>query len=1030
MFSWSAEEGLDPNPPGLERGEVIGGYVLGELLGSGGMGHVFRAFDPRTGRDVAIKLVRARNLELSARLQREGELIAALEHPGILRVHASGVDADWGFLVCELVEGARKLSELLDGPQELLLDYLSAAGEALGHAHARGVLHRDVKADNVLIDAEGQLKVTDFGLGWRATATRLTLSGVTLGTPYAMAPEQISTSPDKWVPATDVWGLGVLLYQILTGELPFDSPELLPLCSQIASASPRRPSSIRPRVSRSLEDFCLKALAKEPRDRPKDGAEFARGLAAARAAGAPRGASGLVFAALGGGLLIGGGALWALSQGAAGALTRPASTASIASEQASQSSPQSSPQPSASPSPSPSPSAALDYEQIARRLKDPATAPAQAGSWHLALATRPGSGRAAWEERLGHAEDAERLLGETPEVLRARGVALRRLMRRPEATAVYRLLAEKTGAAEDLETFAHAAFVQGHPAVAVEALGKIERLSPHQLQLRYLSLDDLGRQEEREEALRQLREGGAPGLAARYEQCGRRGVALNLTRRLLRDFPEDQLLRFNVAWSHLAAGRSVEARELLLRARPQSAYEREEVGDLLVAIEQIEGALRGECEVDPRYAAGVSAVQGRRAWRAALTLALSPRALAPELSEALRAEARAGQEGLTIVREQDPANWTYRDEAVRALLAAPGSTERWEGLKAAATERSLPVLIRLLGREAISSTDPERWAFTLALIGKIDSDDYQSWAIEARLRLRRGERDRALERAERCLPQARWMLEACQAVQEVFQQLGRSEEARRWGATLRNLTRPERARSLERFQALPGLPSAERERALGELLFQDPLFAPARLKLLEQDFARALQGPAKVDLRSALVFLGETLRHDPRALPGVLRLTRAYFPRLTGARLWEASRSHREELPQAMVLLAAAEQPELRLSPEFLSEGLGLFDGWVEDGAGEPVIWLLRGWVAAAVGELYVAERDLAWAARVTGPSPLLSYRRALVAGALKRDSSQVLDLLERARGEGFGAWKDAQTRAEFASLRDHPRFRALVEGR
>ena len=1019
MFAWSSEEGLDPNPPGLERGEVIGGYVLGDLLGSGGMGHVFRAFDPRTGRDVAIKLVRAGNVELSARLQREGELIAALEHPGILRIHASGSDSDWAYLVCELIEGARKLSELLDGPQELLLDYLAAASEALGHAHARGVLHRDVKADNFLVDAGGQLKVTDFGLGWRATATRLTLSGVTLGTPYAMAPEQVHSSPEKWGPATDVWGLGVLLYQILTGEVPFDAVELIPLCSQIASATPRRPSTIRARVSPALSEFCLRALAKSPADRPASGAEFARELAAARAAAAPQ-RRWLVAT-----LLVAAGAIGAVA--ATLATTREQPAGSPLASAASPASSRSAAQPGAAVAAGPTPRSASSSEaELERRLADPQISPAEAGRLHLELAQRPGRGRKHWEQRLAHGQEAERLLGATPEVGRAQGWALRRLLRRPEATAVYRQVAEQTGAPDDLETFAHAAHVQGHPAVALEALAKISQPSVQQLRLRCLALRALGRREEFALGVEAVRQGGAPGLAVQLELTWKGEITPRELRGVLAEYPGDLALSLACAWHAISKGDLPPARHLLAGAKPVTPWERTEFAEVEEAIAQIEAALSGEDEVDPRYEVGVSVARGQAAWRAAWTLTTTQLPLSPTLRGELLREVEQGLAGLGLAQDLDAATWGSREVLIRALLAPEGSDERWEGLEAANRENPSPLLTQLLGAEAIRTQDPTRGEVVLAVLEAHKSNDFLSWALEARLRLRKGDQAKALEFAERALPQARWDPEICVAVLEVYRGLGRTEEATRWGLTYRHLTQPTRERSAERFSALGSAPADERERLLRELLFQDPLYSPARLRLLDLDLTRAKQG-ARVDLRSALVFLSLTLRQDPRSLPHVIALLRRHVPQFDFQRLWEEATVHGEPLPPAMLLLAVAEIEGSKPDRELWERGLGILDGAIAARPGEEVFWLLRGLVSARVGEWHVAERDLAWFARVVGPLPLVSFRRALVAGALKRAPEQILALLERARREGFRAWEGASDRPEFATVREHPRFLALV---
>src|SRR5688572_26516276 len=184
------------------------------------MGLVLRARDRVSGREVALKVsLCAGDGERSERFAREGQLTAALDHPGIVRVHDSGVADGRPFLVYELVEAARTLEQAWegldrDGRVRLVLE----VARAVGHAHGRGVIHRDLKPENILVDRDGRARVTDFGLAAALDLDRLTHTGVLLGTPLYMAPEQVAGLADALrSPRVDVWALGVLLYLALTG---------------------------------------------------------------------------------------------------------------------------------------------------------------------------------------------------------------------------------------------------------------------------------------------------------------------------------------------------------------------------------------------------------------------------------------------------------------------------------------------------------------------------------------------------------------------------------------------------------------------------------------------------------------------------------------------------------------------------------------------------------------------------------------------------------------------------------------------
>ncbi|MGE4140172.1 MAG: protein kinase [Planctomycetota bacterium] len=330
---------LGPLPGAPRR---LGRFELRGRLGRGAMGEVFLAWDPQAGREVALKTCRKGSSE---RFVREAKLTAALDHPGIVRVFEAGVDAGLAYYVCELVRDARDLRDAfrtlsLAERVELVRD----AAVAVGHAHAQGVVHRDLKPENLLVDAAGALRVADFGLAAAEDQERLTRTGALLGTPTHLAPEQWRALHGERVaidPRSDVWALGVVLYEALTSELPFEGATWVELCTRILEDAPRPPRALSPEVPRALEAVCLRALARDPGRRPPDGAALAAELEAALAAPeGPVGRAGRV--ALGAALLglVGGGLLAARAAApeapsraapSAGSDTRPeASATSIA----------------------------------------------------------------------------------------------------------------------------------------------------------------------------------------------------------------------------------------------------------------------------------------------------------------------------------------------------------------------------------------------------------------------------------------------------------------------------------------------------------------------------------------------------------------------------------------------------------------------------------------------------------------------------------------------------------------------------
>ncbi|GEM_PF-1004523 len=257
--------------------------ILGEL-GKGAMGTVYRALDPVLHRVVALKVLHGSHAASSSavqRFQKEAMTAAKLNHPGIVRIHDVGVVGHNHYMSMDLVEG-KSLSQLI-GEKALPLDgylrLLKRVAEAVDFAHRRGVIHRDLKPSNVLVDAQGNPYVSDFGLAREvASSTRLTLSGTTLGTPPYMPPEQALGETNRVDQRSDVYSLGAVLYEILTGSPPFTGGTPFDIIVRVISEAPEPPRKRFPEVPKPVETICLKAIEKEPAHRYQTAAALALDL--------------------------------------------------------------------------------------------------------------------------------------------------------------------------------------------------------------------------------------------------------------------------------------------------------------------------------------------------------------------------------------------------------------------------------------------------------------------------------------------------------------------------------------------------------------------------------------------------------------------------------------------------------------------------------------------------------------------------------------------------------------------------------
>jgi serine/threonine-protein kinase len=274
-----------PGPPLAEGPALpaIPGYAVEAILGRGGMGVVFRARHLRLNRLIALKMVLDgghAGADERERFRREAEAVAALRHPNVVQVHDVG-DADGRpYFTMELMEGGSLAHKLAGAPQPArqAAALLLALAEAMQAAHEAGIVHRDLKPANVLLTADGTPKVADFGLARRLDDERLTLSGAVVGTPSYMAPEQARGKKELIGPVTDVYALGAVLYECLTGRPPFRAETAAATLLQVVADEPIAPRLLNPEVPRDLETVCLQCLYKEPERRYASAAALAEDL--------------------------------------------------------------------------------------------------------------------------------------------------------------------------------------------------------------------------------------------------------------------------------------------------------------------------------------------------------------------------------------------------------------------------------------------------------------------------------------------------------------------------------------------------------------------------------------------------------------------------------------------------------------------------------------------------------------------------------------------------------------------------------
>jgi len=263
---------------------VLGNYKLIRVLGKGGMGVVYEALHLDLNRRVALKAIRSDDLSSQddlVRFRNESQAVADLDHVGIVPIYEVGASPDHHYFIMKLMEHgslAERLNQYAENPRTAASVMVTVA-RAIHHAHQRGILHRDLKPGNILLDGDGRPHVSDFGLAKRVESdSDLTRSGAILGTPSYMAPEQTSQVRNAVTTAVDVYGLGATLYALLTTRPPFRGDTVLETIHLVRTQAPEAPSSLNSRVDLDLETICLKCLEKDPRQRYASGEAVAEDL--------------------------------------------------------------------------------------------------------------------------------------------------------------------------------------------------------------------------------------------------------------------------------------------------------------------------------------------------------------------------------------------------------------------------------------------------------------------------------------------------------------------------------------------------------------------------------------------------------------------------------------------------------------------------------------------------------------------------------------------------------------------------------
>ncbi len=267
----------------------LGRYEIIEELGRGAMGVVYKANDPLIERLVAIKSINLNNLddrqreEYEARFYQEAKAAGRLNHPNIVTIYDLGESGNVAYIAMELMEG-RELHKVIGGGQRLPIDetlnIVIQVADGLAFAHQRGIVHRDIKPSNIMVLSDNHVKIADFGIAQMDSSLLLTQAGMIMGSPLYMSPEQVMGAPID--SRSDIFSLGIVLYELLTGRRPFSGDNANSVMYQIVNETPPKPGSLNPDISDTLEIIVSKCLEKKPENRYQNANELADDMRSCR----------------------------------------------------------------------------------------------------------------------------------------------------------------------------------------------------------------------------------------------------------------------------------------------------------------------------------------------------------------------------------------------------------------------------------------------------------------------------------------------------------------------------------------------------------------------------------------------------------------------------------------------------------------------------------------------------------------------------------------------------------------------------